>query len=389
MIPYASQLIDEEDLSNVIDVLKADFLTQGPVIKKFEKSVAEKVNAKFGVAVNSATSALHIAYKSLGLKKGDYLWTSPNTFAATTNSALNCQARVDFVDINPKTYNICPQKLSDKLNIAKANGKLPKIVVPVHFAGQSCDMKSIYNLSKEYNFKIVEDASHAIGGKYFNKPIGSCEYSDITVFSFHPVKIITCGEGGMALTNSSEIYKKLSLYRSHGITSEFNNKSDFPKEEIWNYQQIDLGNNFRMTDILAALGLSQLSKLESFVKRRNQIANIYGELLKDLPLTLPFIEEFNYSSFHLYPIRINKNKAGINQKSFYKLLKDKLIKPNVHYIPVYRHPFYANLGFEKDYCTEAESYYKETISLPMFPALTDENINYVCDVIKDILNKYV
>ena len=387
-IPYATQLIEEDDIENVKSILNAEYLTQGPVVKQFETAVSETVNAKYGVAANSATSALQMSYKSLGLQKGDYLWTSPNTFAATTNSALHCQAKVDFVDIDPKTYNLCTEKLYKKLTLAKTEGKLPKIVVPVHFAGQSCDMEKIFNLSKEFNFKIVEDASHAIGGRYQEQPIGSCKYSDITVFSFHPVKIITCGEGGMALTNSINISKKLRLYGSHGITSNFDEQNSLPEEEIWNYQQIDLGNNFRMTDILAALGLSQLSKLERFVKRRNEIANLYGKLLDNLPITLPHIENFNYSSFHLYPIRITEEKARISQKNFYKLLRDNFIKANVHYIPVYRHPFYSNKGFKKNYCPEAESYYKETISLPMFPGLTNEQIYHISEIIKNLLMNY-
>ena len=304
MIPYGKQDINQEDIDAVINVLQSDFLTQGQKVPAFEQCVAEFGGSKYGCAVNSATSALHIACLALGLGKDDELWTSPNTFVASANCGLYCGARVDFVDIDPHTYNLCPDKLEQRLISAKRMGKLPKIVVAVHLSGQSCDMKRIFKLSKTYGFKIIEDASHAIGGKYSGSVIGSCKYSDITVFSFHPVKIVTTAEGGIALTNDSHYFEKMMLFRSHGITRDekvMQGVSDGP----WYYEQVGLGFNYRMTELQAALGLSQMTRLEEFVTTRHRLAKRYDDKLKELPIILPFQSENTYSSFHLYVVRLN------------------------------------------------------------------------------------
>ena len=382
MIPYGRQDINQADIDAVINVLKSDFLTQGNQVPKFEKAVSSYCNASYAVAVNSATSALHLACLSLNLGKGDYLWTSPISFVASANCGLFCGAKVDFVDINPKTYNLDSNKLKDKLIQAKAKNKLPKIVIPVHFAGQSCDMKSIYELSKEYGFKIIEDASHAIGGKYLNEPIGNCKYSDITVFSFHPVKIITTGEGGMALTNNNKLFKHMSLLRSHGITRD---PSQMTKQADgdWYYQQIELGYNYRMTDIQAALGVSQLKRLDDYVSRRHELSTRYNELLKGFPLVIPYQYSDGYSAFHLYIIRLkNRDK----HKQVFEYLRKNGIGVNLHYIPVYHQPYYEAMGFKKGYCLEAENYYNEAISLPMYATLSEVEQDKVVAVLHKALN---
>jgi len=382
MIPYGRQSINDDDINAIINVLKSDFLTQGDQVPKFEKEVSSYCNASYAVAVNSATSALHLACLSLNLGKGDYLWTSPISFVASANCGLFCGANVDFVDINPETYNLDSNKLKDKLIEAKAKNKLPKIVIPVHFAGQSCDMKSIYELSKEYGFKIIEDASHSIGGKYLNEPIGNCKYSDITVFSFHPVKIITTGEGGMALTNNSKLAKHMSLLRSHGITrdpSQMTKQSDGD----WYYQQKELGFNYRMTDIQAALGVSQLERLDDFVSRRHELAARYNELLQSLPIVIPYQHNDRYSAFHLYVIRLeDRNK----HKQVFEYLRKNGIGVNLHYIPIYNQPYYEAMGFNRGYCLEAENYYNEAISLPMYVSLSEEEQDKVVAEIHKALN---
>jgi UDP-4-amino-4,6-dideoxy-N-acetyl-beta-L-altrosamine transaminase len=382
MIPYGRQSINDDDINAIINVLKSDFLTQGDQVPKFEKEVSSYCNASYAVAVNSATSALHLACLSLNLGKGDYLWTSPISFVASANCGLFCGANVDFVDINPETYNLDSNKLKDKLIEAKAKNKLPKIVIPVHFAGKSCDMKSIYELSKEYGFKIIEDASHSIGGKYLNEPIGNCKYSDITVFSFHPVKIITTGEGGMALTNNSKLAKHMSLLRSHGITrdpSQMTKQSDGD----WYYQQKELGFNYRMTDIQAALGVSQLERLDDYVSRRHELAARYNELLQSLPIVIPYQHNDRYSAFHLYVIRLeDRNK----HKQVFEYLRKNGIGVNLHYIPIYNQPYYEAMGFNRGYCLEAENYYNEAISLPMYVSLSEEEQDKVVAEIHKALN---
>ena len=382
MIPYGRQDITQADINSVIKVLQSDFLTQGPQVPKFEKVVSQYCNVKYALATNSATSALHLACLSLGLNNNDWLWTTSITFVASANCGLYCGAKVDFVDVNPATYNLCPEALKKKLIKAKELGKLPKIVIPVHLCGQSCDMKSIYKLSKEYGFKIIEDASHAIGGKYLNEPIGNCKYSDITVFSFHPVKIITTGEGGMALTNNNKLFKRMSLLRSHGITRD---PSQMTKQADgdWYYQQIELGYNYRMTDIQAALGVSQLKRLDDYVSRRHELSTRYNELLKDFPLVIPYQHNDGYSAFHLYIIRLkNKNK----HKQVFEYLRKNGIGVNLHYIPVYHQPYYEAMGFKKGYCLEAENYYNEAISLPMYATLSEVEQDKVVAVLHKALN---
>jgi UDP-4-amino-4,6-dideoxy-N-acetyl-beta-L-altrosamine transaminase len=381
MIPYGRQDINQADIEAVIEVLQSDFLTQGPQVPRFEKSVANHVGVKYALAVNSATSALHIACKALELKSGDWLWTSPITFVASANCALFCGAKVDFVDIDPSTFNICPQKLSEKLIAAEKIGKLPKIVIPVHMCGQSCDMEVIHALSKKYGFKIIEDASHAVGGRYKNEFIGNCKYSDITIFSFHPVKIITTAEGGMALTNIEDLANKMDLFRSHGITrdvSKMTRESDGP----WYYQQIELGYNYRMTELQGALGLSQMHRLDEYVLKRHQIALTYRELLEDLPLLLPIQHKDCYSSFHLYVVRLLKNKIKKSHRQIFESLREEGIGVNLHYIPVHIHPYYQNLGFKPGDFPESEIYYEEAISLPMFPTLNFTEQNYIVSALK-------
>ncbi len=370
MIPYGRQDINEDDIQAVVDVLKSDFLTQGPMVPAFEKAVSDYCHVRFSVAVNSATSALHIGCLALGVGKGDIVWTSPISFVASANCALYCGSDVDFVDIDPFTYNISIDCLSEKLQEAEKLGKLPKVVIPVHLAGQPCDMEKIHKLSLQYGFKIIEDASHAIGAKYKNKPVGNCEFSDITVFSFHPVKIITTGEGGMAMTNDVQLAKCMQLLRTHGITrheNEMTHTSDGP----WYYQQIALGYNYRLTDIQAVLGLSQMQRLDEFVTKRHVIAERYNQLLADLPLITPWQHEDSYSALHLYVIRLNLAEIGKTHRQIFEVLRALDIGVNLHYIPVYHHPYYQSLGFKTDYCLEAEQYYAEAISLPIYPGLTE------------------
>lgn len=383
-IPYGRQNISQADVDSVVQVLKSDFLTQGPQVPLFENTVAKFVGAKYALAMNSATSALHVACLALGLKKGDVLWTSPITFVASANCALYCDAEVDFVDIDPDTYNLSVDALKTKLEIAKQQNKLPKIVVPVHLCGQPCDMEKIHALSKEYGFHIIEDASHAIGGKYKDQYIGSNQYSDITIFSFHPVKIITTAEGGMALTNNEELAKKMDLFRSHGVTRnpELMTK---PSEGPWYYQQVELGYNYRMTELQAALGVTQLARLVTFVAKRHEIATKYNELLKDLPLIVPYQLPDTYSGLHLYVIRLKQKDLSKDRKEIFEALREKGIGVNVHYIPVHTQPYYEKLGFKQGDFPEAEAYYEAAISLPMFPDLNDEQIQYIYQTLKDVL----
>lgn len=386
-IPYGRQDINQSDIDAVVDVLRSDFLTQGPVVPAFEKAVSDYCGAQYAVAVNSATSALHIACLALGVGKGDSIWTTPTTFVASANCALYCGAAVDFVDIDSRTYNLSVDRLAEKLALAEKKGKLPKVVIPVHLCGQPCDMAGLSALGQKYGFKIIEDASHAIGGRYKGKPIGSGRYSDITVFSFHPVKIITSGEGGMAVTNDTKLARRLRILRSHGITSTVEEMHSRPDFEIWNYQQIDLGFNYRMTDIHAALGLSQMKRLDEFVKRRNKLAERYDKQLADLPIKTPWQHPDSYSSYHLYPIRLDPNATARTQREVYDSLRANGILINLHYIPVYRQPFFEALGFRPGYCPEAERYYHETISVPLYPAMTNEQQDLVVATLTKVLNK--
>lgn len=385
MIRYGQQDITQADIDAVIAVLKSVNLTQGPSIPQFEQSVMEHTGAKHAIAVNSATSALHIACLALDLGPGDWLWTSPNTFVASANCALYCGARVDFVDIDPRTYNLCPKKLEAKLLDAEKAGRLPKVVVPVHFAGQPCDMAAIHALSLKYGFKIIEDASHAIGGKYKGGAIGDGRYSDITVFSFHPVKIITTAEGGMALTNNAELATRIGLLRSHGITRDpglMTQGMDGP----WYYQQVALGYNYRMTDIQAALGVSQMKRLIDYVDKRRKIARRYSELLKDLPITLPWQHPDGESAYHLYVIRLQLDKLNVSHLQVFEALRAKNIMVNLHYIPVHTQPYYEAMGFKRGDYPNAEQYYRETISIPMHPSLTRDEQEYVVSSLREILD---
>jgi len=385
MIPYGRQDISQDDIDAVVNVLRSDFLTQGTVVPLFEKTVSGYCGAKHAVAVNSATSALHIACLALGVGKGDVVWTTPITFVASANCALYCGAEADFVDIDPKTYNMSVERLAEKLAEAEKAGRLPRVVIPVHLCGQSCDMAGIHALSRQYGFKIIEDASHAIGGRYHDEPIGNCRYSDITVFSFHPVKIITTGEGGMALTNDGQLAKRMRLLRSHGITVEAADMHARAAEEIWNYQQTDLGFNYRMTDIHAALGLSQMKRLDEFVTRRHALAKRYDEALSNLPLVTPWQHPDGYSSYHLYVVRLKPDKIERTHREIYEELRAAGILVNLHYIPVYRQPYYEAKGFNASYCPQAEQYYSEVLSLPLYPLLSGEQIDYIIDSLESIL----
>lgn len=399
-IPYGRQDINQEDIDAVVDVMRSEFLTQGPTVGIFESTVAQYCDAKFAVAVNSATSALHLACLALDVGEGDLVWTSPITFVASANCALYCGATIDFVDIDPQTYNMSVEKLAEKLEVAKKIGKLPKVVIPVHFCGQPCDMIGIYDLSRQYGFKIIEDGSHAIGSKYNPRPstiqdkskqsihfepVGNCRYSDITVFSFHPVKIVTTGEGGMSLTNDHILAKRMRFLRSHGITSAESEMQSRPAQEIWNYQQIGLGFNYRMTDLQAALGVSQMKRLDAFIERRHSIAQRYDEELSSLLIKTPWQDPNSHSSYHLYPICVKQNEIGVTQRGVYKAMLNANISVNLHYIPIYLQPFYQQRGFKAGYCPQAELYFQQTISIPMHTKLTNEDQTKVINVLQEAL----
>lgn len=385
MIPYGRQDITQADVDAVIGVLNSDFLTQGPFVPRFEQRVAAHVGAKHAIAVNSATSALHIACLALGLRPGDRMWTSPITFVASANCGLYCGAEVDFVDIDPATYNLCPVALEQKLKVAAERGRLPKIIVAVHLCGQPCDMKAIHALSIRYKFRIIEDASHAIGGKYRGEFIGCGKYSDITIFSFHPVKIITTAEGGMAVTNDDELASRMELLRSHGITRnplQMTRESDGP----WFYQQIELGFNYRMTEMQGALGLSQMDRLDKYVARRHELAERYNHLLCDLPLILPWQHPDSYSGMHLYVIRIQLDRLNKSHRAIFEALRNGGVGVNVHYIPVHTQPYYEMLGFQDSDYPESMKYYREAISIPMFQTMTEAQQDQVVECIRTVLD---
>lgn len=379
MLPYARQEISQADIDAVVDVLRSDFLTQGPAVPAFEKTVAEKVRAKHAVAVNSATSALHIACLALGLGKGDWLWTVPNTFVASANCGRYCGAEVDFVDISMETLNISIPHLQEKLARAKKQDRLPKVLVPVHFAGQPVDQEAIWELAREYGFKVLEDASHAIGASRKGEPVGSCRWSDITVFSFHPVKIITTGEGGMALTNDPDLAERMRRLRSHGIVRDEDTQA---REGSWHYEQRELGYNYRMTDILAALGISQMNRLDTFISARHRLADRFDTLLCDLPLKIPQRDPKAESAWHLYVVQLNDVQR---RRSIFNKLRAANISVNVHYIPVYLQPDYRRLGFEPGYCPAAEDYYVRTLTLPLYPAMSEADQDIVVTALREAL----
>ena len=381
MIPYGRQDIAQEDIDAVVEALRSDYLTQGPLVPRFEQAVADYCGSDHAVAVNSATSALHVACLALGLGPGDWLWTTPITFVASANCGLYCGAQVDIVVIDPETLNLCPSALERKLLQAERSGRLPKIVVPVHLCGQSCDMETIHALAQRFGFKVIEDASHAIGGRYLSKPIGNCRYSHVTVFSFHPVKIITTTEGGMALTNDPAIAQRMALLRSHGITrapDEMTHTPDGP----WYYQQIALGFNYRMTELQAALGLSQMSRLDGYVERRHELARRYTNLLEGLPVTLPQPQADSHSALHLYIIRLHLDKIGRTHREVFEHLRQSNIGVNLHYIPVHTQPWYKRMGFRPDDFPQAMAYYREAITLPLYPNLSEAEQQMVAKALR-------
>lgn len=387
IIPYGKQTVDDLDKSAVLSVLDSDFLTQGDMVPEFEKGVASYCGALDAVAVNSATSALHLACLALDVGPNDYVWTSPISFVASSNAALYCGAQVDFVDIDSQSYNMSSFRLRQMLEIAQAENKLPKVVIPVHLCGQSAEMEEIKSLSIEYGFKIIEDASHAIGGSYKNRKVGSCQYSDITVFSFHPVKIITTGEGGMAVTNDKDLLARMRLIRSHGITRE-TSMLQRDNKPSWYYEQQMLGFNYRLTDICAALGTSQLKKIDEFVSVRNNIAKKYNELFSDVKVITPFVGEDCYSAFHLYVIRLDLFNDSAIRDTLFTQLRELNIGVNFHYYPIYKQPYYSSLRTEFSSCPNAEQYSENAMSIPIYPSLSEEEQIFVSNSIIELLEDY-
>ena len=384
MIPYGRQSISEDDIEAVVAVLRSDWLTQGPAVPRFERAVADYTGAKHALAMSSATGALHVACLALGAGPGKRVWTSPISFVASSNCARYCGADVDFVDVDARTSNMCASALAAKLESAAASGTLPHIVIPVHLAGQSCDMEAIHALSQRFGFRIIEDASHAIGGRYKGTPVGSGRFSDVTIFSFHPVKVITTGEGGMALTNDSALAGRMELLRSHGITRDASlmvNPSDGP----WYYEQLTLGFNYRMTDLQAALGASQMERLDSFIARRHEIAARYNAELSGLPLTTPWQHPDTHSAYHLYFIRLDLRRNSISHRAAFEALRARGIGVNLHYIPIYRQPDYASLDLKREDFPQAEAHYAEAISLPMYPAMTDAQQDEVVAAVRGVV----
>lgn len=381
MIPYGRQDISEEDVSAVASVLRSDFLTQGPVVPAFENAVAGYCGAGHAVAVNSATSGLHIACMALGVSAGDLVWTTPNTFVASANCARYCGADVDFVDIDPVTLNISTERLAEKLDAAAKANRLPKVVIPVHFSGQSADMRGISELARKFNFKVIEDASHAIGGRYEGLPVGSCVYSDIAIFSLHPVKIITSGEGGVALTNDAALAARMKLLRSHGTTREAAEMGAEP-EGPWYYEMVELGLNYRLTDIQAALGLSQMRRLDSFVTRRHQLADRYDDMLRDFPVVCPARAKPAHSALHLYVVQVDKKRTNLDRRFVFEKLREYGIGVNVHYIPVHLQPYYRALGFKRGDFPASEAYYDRAITIPIYSAMTDQQQDSVVEALR-------
>ena len=382
MIPYGRQSISEEDIQAVVDVLTSDFLTQGPAVPAFEAASAAYCGAAHAVAVNSATSALHIACLALGVGPGTHVWTSPITFVASANCALYCGAEVDFVDIDPATFNMSPEALATKLERAERDGKLPSVVIPVHMAGQSCDMEAIHALGRRYGFRIVEDASHAVGARYKGTPVGDCRFSDVTIFSYHPVKIITTAEGGLALTNDAELARLMGLYRTHGVTRDASEMENEP-DGGWYYEQVALGFNYRMTEMQAALGLSQMDRLDRFVATRRALAARYDRALEGQPLTRPWQHPDALSSYHLYIVRLDLSRNSISHRQVYDRLRERGVGVNLHYMPVYLQPYYRRLGFRPGLCPEAERYYAEALSIPLYAGLEEAQQDHVVASLKE------
>ncbi len=383
MISYGRQDVTQADIDAVSEVLRSDFLTQGPAVRSFEEAISNRVGVRHAVAVNSATSALHLACLALDLGPGDVLWTVPNTFVASANCARYCGAAVDFVDIDSRTWNMSVERLGEKLANAKKSGTLPKVVVPVHFAGQPTDQEAIAQLGREYGFKIIEDASHSIGARRHNEWVGNCRWSDITIFSFHPVKIITSAEGGAATTNDPALAERLELLRSHGITRNPRRFSDPEARNSpapWYYEQQELGFNYRITDVQAALGRSQLTRLDQYVRRRNELAVRYQQSLKNLPLKLPHVADGNLSAFHLYVVRLARTEGPAHRRVF-DALRASGIGVNLHYLPVHLQPYYRELGFKPGQFPEAEAHGREAITLPLFPAMTNESHDVVTQAV--------
>jgi len=384
MIPYGRQDISEDDIAAVVDILRSDFLTQGPAIERFERKIAEHCSVRHAIAVSNATAALHIACMALDLGPGDIAWTTPNTFVASANCARYCGADVDFVDIDPSSWNMSVERLAEQLAAAGQAGRLPKVVVPVHFSGRSCDMVRIGELARRYNFAVIEDASHAIGASYHGEPVGGCQFSDCTVFSFHPVKIVTTGEGGVITTNRDDLAERLRRLRTHGITRNPQLMQQ-PNPAPWANEQLDLGYNYRMTDIQAALGASQMNRLVPFIQRRRELAARYGEVLAGLPLVLPQERGLWESSWHLYVVRLELDAIGLTHRAAFEALRAAGIGVNLHYSPVHLQPYYRQLGFHEGYCPEAERYASEAITLPLYPGLKESDQDYIGKTLRSVL----
>jgi UDP-4-amino-4,6-dideoxy-N-acetyl-beta-L-altrosamine transaminase len=383
VIPYGRQVISEADIESIVQVLRSDLLTQGPQVPTFEASVAHVVGVPHAIAVNSATSALHLGCLALDLGPGDWLWTSPNSFVASANCGIFCGARVDFVDVDSKTYNLSAQALADKLAHAKLEGRLPKVVIPVHFAGQSCDMDTIGALAREYGFKVIEDASHAIGSLWKGNHVGGCKHSDITIFSFHAVKIITTAEGGLLTTRDAGIAQRLVDLRSHGITREAG-RLKRADQGSWYYEQQSLGYNYRMTELQAALGVSQMNELDRFIARRQELVARYENGFKGMPIVRPWQHPDSNSAFHLYVIQVAEG-ARMDRRQLFDALRRSGIFANVHYIPIHLQPFYQRMGFRPGDFPETEAYYAHAISLPLYAGLTDSDQDYVIEKVKEFM----
>ena len=383
MIPYSKQNINKKDTSAVLKVLKSNFLTQGPTVQKFEEKICKLTRAKYAIACNNGTSALHLACLALDVKKNDIVWTVPNTFVATANCVLNCGGKIDFVDIDKENFNISIVELEKKLIRAKKKKKLPKILIPVHLGGEPTEQKKIWHLSRKYKFKIIEDASHSIGAKHLKEPVGSCKWSHITTFSFHPVKVITTIEGGAALTNDKKLSEKMKLFLSNGITKNQKNfKNKKMKNCPWYYEQQETGYNYRMSDVCAALGISQLSRLKKFIAERNKIANIYKRLLKNLPLKFQNISKENLSTYHLLIVQFNLKKSKFNYKKIFNTLRSANFFVNLHYMPMHINPYFKKKGFRKKQFPVAEKYGECSLSLPDYYGIPIKKINQICRKIK-------